>query len=158
MAKKKICIALFVLLFLPAVFPACSKKNSLSQDIVVRVETAGISAHPASNVVFLLIDKDPNIIFARVKAEFPGDDSQAEFRSFSQAIEECAVSSGTTDKTGSLTFRNIPRGSYWVIDLKPVVLGDEQVSWAHPVSAGEKVVPEVVQLQRSNAAARIAAE
>ena len=116
------------------------------------VEAPGTSLNPAKGTSFLLIDEDPNVIFSRVKIELPGTDREVLFGAFRQAVENCSVDLGSADENGSLTFRDVPQGSYWVINLDPVRMGDKRIIWAHPVTVGEQEAPRLVRLKRSNAA------
>ena len=144
--------AFSILLFALLIFPACAEKVPVSRDVVVMVEAPGLSLNPAKGTSFLLIDEDPNVIFSRVKIEFPGADREALFGAFRQAVEGCSVDLGSADENGSLTIRQVPPGSYWVINLDPVGMGDKRIIWAHPVTVGEQEVPRLVRLERSNAA------
>ena len=144
--------ALSILIFVLVVFLACAEEVPISRDVVVMVEAPGLSLNPAKGTSFLLIDEDPNVIFSRVKIEFPGTDREVLFSAFRQAVEGCSIDLGSADENGSLTFRDVAPGSYWVINLDPVRMGDKRIIWAHPVTVGEQEAPRLVRLKRSNAA------
>ena len=144
--------ASMLLLLAPAVFLSCAENLPSSRDIVVLVEAPGFSRHPARGLGFLLIDKDPNVIISRVRFDFLGLDRQEELAAFRREVEAASIDRSSADENGSLTFRDVPSGSYWVINLDPVSVGDNRIIWAHPVSVGEPGVPRTVRLQRSNAA------
>ena len=144
--------ASILLLLVPVILLSCAENAPVSRDVVVLVEAAGFSGHPAKGADFLLIDEDPNVIISRVRFDFLGRDPQEELAAFRREVKESSVDRGSADENGSLTFRDVPPGSYWVINLDPVSMGDNRIIWAHPVSVGEAGVPRAVRLQRSNAA------
>ena len=144
--------ALSILLLVLVVFLACAEEVPISRDVVVMVEAPGLSLNPAKGTSFLLIDEDPNLIISRVKFEFRGTDRDVLLSAFRRAVEGCSIDLGPADENGSLTFREVPPGSYWVINVDPIRMGDKRIIWAHPVTVGEQEVPRTVRLQRSNAA------
>jgi len=139
-----------------ALCPGCADKASSPGDVVVVVEDAGTSGHPASGTDFLLIAEDPNVVINEVRFGFLGRDSRGELAEFRRQIGKNPVGRGAADESGSLIFRNVPPGRYWVINLDPVRIRGERIIWAHPVSLGETAVPRVVRLERSNAALLVA--
>ncbi|MEA2063061.1 MAG: hypothetical protein U9P14_05135 [Gemmatimonadota bacterium] len=146
---------------IPAVFIAaaalsgsCRKSSGPVAGIVtVRVEThiaSGIS--PAAGTQFLLIDKDASVLFMYSQSETRGHGRKALFRSFRRKVEGSAVSRASADRSGSCLFPDIAPGSYWVVNLDPVRIGDERIIWAHPVTISGQDLRKKVRLQWSNAA------
>ncbi|MBN2288265.1 MAG: hypothetical protein JXQ83_02960 [Candidatus Glassbacteria bacterium] len=144
--------ALLRLLFLALFWTACAQETPSYRDLTVRVAAPETTGHPAAGTGFLLIDDDPNLILCRVRLDNLGRGSQIQMSEFRLEIEDCSIEVSSADEHGRLSFHFVPPGSYWVVNLDPVRLGEDRVIWAHPVRVpGDEAAPEV-RLQRSNAA------